>query len=273
MKYLNRKYYFIGIGSFIILAMIVMALFAPLFTSIDPNAMDLSQRFVTPNANHLFGLDQNGSDVFSKVVYGARVSLLVAIFVVGVSLILGLIFGSIAGYYGGKIDQLLMRIIDMLYAFPGFLLAIAVVAVLGPSLKNLIFALCITGWTGYARLVRGEVLHLKTREYVQSARAIGAKVPRILVLHIWPNLLGPVIVQASFGMAGTIIAESGLSFLGLGVPPDVPSWGALLNSGRQALLDAPHISIFPGLFIVLLVLGFNLLGDGLRDILDPKKTS
>jgi peptide/nickel transport system permease protein len=270
---LKRKYIFIYIGTTIILSMICMALFAPLFSSQDPNNMDLAQRFTAPNAAHIFGQDQNGSDVFSKVVYGARVSLLVAIFVVGVSSIIGLVFGSIAGYYGGKIDQLLMRVIDMLYAFPGFLLAIAVVAVLGPSLKNLIFALCITGWTGYARLVRGEVLHLKTREYVQSARAIGAKVPRILVWHIWPNLLGPLIVQASFGMAGTIISESGLSFLGLGVPPDVPSWGALLNSGRQALLDAPHISIFPGLFIVLLVLGFNLLGDGLRDILDPKKTS
>ncbi len=273
MKLLNKKYYFIYVGSFIILTMLIMAIFAPLFSSQDPNSMNLSQRFLSPSANHIFGLDQNGSDVFSKVVFGARVSLLVAIFVVGISMFLGLIFGSIAGYYGGKIDQLLMRIIDMLYAFPGFLLAIAVVAVLGPSLRNLIFALCITGWTGYARLVRGEVLHLKTREYVQSARAIGAKVPRILVWHIWPNLLGPLIVQISFGMAGTIISESGLSFLGLGVPPDVPSWGALLNSGRQALLDAPHISIFPGLFIVLLVLGFNLLGDGLRDILDPKKTS
>ena len=164
-----------------------------------------------------------------------------------------------------------MRIMDMLYAFPGFLLAISLVAVMGPSLPNLILALCVTGWTGYARLIRGEVLHLKTKDYVQSAISVGATTPRILILHIWPNLVSVIVIQASFGMAGTIIAESGLSFLGLGVPPTVPSWGALLNAGRQVLVDAPHISIFPGLAIVSLVLSFNLIGDGLRDILDPKK--
>lgn len=268
---LNSKTALLYLGIVIILSMVLIAIFGPLFIHNDPNQMNLSERYMSPNAEHWFGLDQNGSDVFAKVIIGARLSLFVAFSVVSISLLIGLIVGSIAGYYGGKLDQGIMRFIDMLYAFPGFLLAIALVAAMGPSLLNLVLALSITGWTGYARLCRGEVLHLKTKEYVQSARAIGANTIRLMSLHIWPNLVGPLIVQATFGMAGTIISESGLSFLGLGVPPDVPSWGGLLNVGRRALLEAPHISIFPGLAIVLLVLGFNLLGDGLRDILDPKR--
>jgi peptide/nickel transport system permease protein len=158
----------------------------------------------------------------------------------------------------------------MIYAFPGFLLALALVAALGPSVKNLIFAMSITGWAGVARLVRGEILHLKEKEYVQSARAIGNSTFRIITTHIWPNLIGVMTVQCTFAMAGTLIIESGLSFLGLGAPPTTPTWGMLLNSGRYYLVEAPHISIFPGLAILLLVLGFNLLGDGLREILDPK---
>lgn len=256
-----------GLVAFILLA----AVFAPLIATHDPLAMSLPDQYAPPGADHFFGLDQNGADVFSRVVYGARVSLLVAFTVVGVGLAVGLIVGSVAGYFGGWLDLLLMRIIDMLYAFPGFLLALALVAVLGPSLGNLILAMCITSWTAYARLVRGEVLHLRSKEYILGARALGAGSIRILVLHIWPNLVGPLAVQATFGMAGTIIAESGLSFLGLGVPPDVPTWGSLLNAGRGVLIEAPHVSIFPGFAILFLVLGFNLFGDGLRDRLDPRR--
>lgn len=266
-----RRQWLMWVGIGLILAMIMIALLAPWIAVQDPNTMSLADRYQSPSWLHPFGLDQDGGDVFSKVVYGARVSLLVALTVVSISTFIGLVVGSLAGYMGGWVDQILMRFIDMLYAFPGFLLALSLVAVLGPSLPNLIFAMCITGWTGYARLVRGEVLHLRTKEYVQGAEAIGASPIRIISLHIWPNLVGPLVVQATFGMAGTIITESGLSFLGLGAPPSIPTWGALLNVGRRILLEAPHVSIFPGLAILTLVLGFNLFGDGLRDLLDPKK--
>ena len=259
------------IGAGIILSMMLIAVAAPLLVAQDPNAMNLPQRYEPPSWSHPFGLDENGSDVFSKVIYGSRVSLSVALSVVFISSLLGLIMGSIAGYLGGWVDNLIMRFIDMLYAFPGFLLALGLVAVLGPSVKNLIFAMCITSWTGFARLVRAEVLHLKEREYVLSAKSIGTPNLRILMLHLWPNLIGVLVVQATLAMAGTIISESGLSFLGLGAPPTTPTWGALLNSGRKILFEAPHVSVFPGLAILTLVLGFNLFGDGLRDFLDPKK--
>jgi peptide/nickel transport system permease protein len=267
----QRRQWLMWLGLGLIFAMILAALLAPWLAIQDPNLMSLADRYLPPSDAHPFGLDQDGSDVFSKVLYGARVSLMVALTVVSVSTLIGLIVGSLAGYKGGWVDQLLMRLIDMLYAFPGFLLALSLVAVLGPSLPNLILAMCITGWTGYARLVRGEVLHLRTKEYIQGAQAIGAGPLRIVTLHIWPNLVGPLVVQATFGMAGTIITESGLSFLGLGAPPSIPTWGALLNAGRRLLIEAPHVSIFPGLAILTLVLGFNLFGDGLRDWLDPKK--
>ncbi len=260
---------YIGIG--IILVMFFTAIFAPILAPYNPREISLPDRFMSPSSAHWFGSDNDGSDVLSKVIYGARISISVAFTVVTISLFIGLTVGSIAGYFGGTLDQTIMRFIDMLYAFPGFLLAIALVAVLGPSIQNLIFAMCVTGWTGYARLVRGEFLHLKTREYVQSAISLGANPLRVIMVHIWPNLTGPLVVQASFGMAATIISESSLSFLGLGTPPTEPSWGGLLNAGRKFLVEAPFISIFPGLAIILLVLGFNLFGDGLRDRLDPKK--
>ncbi|MFK8137507.1 MAG: ABC transporter permease [Bdellovibrionales bacterium] len=258
-------------GGFVLSLIFLMAIFAPLLAPMSPYDMNLENRFLPPGGEHFFGTDENGTDIFSKILFGARISLMVALTVVAVNSFVGLIIGSIAGYFGGKIETVIMRFIDMLQAFPGFLMALSMVAVLGPSIRNLIIAMCISGWTGFARLVRGEVIYLKHKEYVQAARALGAKTPRILGLHIWPNLVGPLIVQATFAMAGTIIAESGLSFLGLGAPPSEPTWGALLNSGRKVLLEAPHVSIFPGVCIVLLVLGFNLIGDAIRDILDPKK--
>lgn len=258
-------------GGLLVGLILIAALFAPSLSDSDPGLMALAKRYSPPSLEHPFGLDQNGADVFAQVVYGARVSLYVSVSVISFSVLVGLIVGSIAGYKGGWADQILMRFIDMLYAFPGFLLALALVAVLGPSVNNLILAMGLTSWTAYARLVRGEVLHLKTREYVQGAVAVGAGSVRILTRHIWPNLIGLVVVQATFGMAGTIITESGLSFLGLGAPPSVPTWGQLLNAGRRSIIEAPHISIFPGLAILSLVFGFNLLGDGLRDWLNPRR--
>jgi peptide/nickel transport system permease protein len=258
------------IGAGIIALIGIAALLAPLLASHDPQTMSLANRYEPPSTNFLFGRDQNGADVFSQVLYGARVSLYVSLTVVSLSVLTGLLIGSLAGYVGGRTDNALMRFIDLIHAFPGFLLALSLVAVLGPSIHNLIIAMSITGWTGYARLVRGEVLHLKSRDYVLSARALGAPSMRILVRHIWPNLIGLLVVQATFGMAGTILTESGLSFLGLGAPPSIPTWGSLLNTGRRWLIEAPHVSLFPGLAILCLVFGFNLLGDGLRDRLSPR---
>lgn len=257
-------------GLVLIGLMAFLAIFAPILSQHDPFTMSLASRYQPPTLTHPFGLDQNGADVFSQVLYGARVSLSVAFSVVGVSVFLGLLVGSLSGYVGGRTDHIVMRFIDMLYAFPGFLLALSLVAVLGPSIRNLIIAMCVTGWTGYARLVRGEILHLKNRDYVLSAVSLGSGPIRILTRHIWPNLIGILVVQATFGMAGTILTESGLSFLGLGAPPSTPTWGSLLNTGRRWLIEAPHISLFPGLFILVLVFGFNLVGDGLRARLSPR---
>jgi peptide/nickel transport system permease protein len=259
-------------GGLIIVFMILIAVFAGILATHDPGEIALAKRFLPPSFDAFFGTDHNGADIFSRTLFGARISLLVALSVVLISSVIGIIVGSIAGYAGGTVDLVIMRFLDMLYAFPGFLLALSMVAVLGPSLFNLILAMAVTGWAGYARLIRGEVLHLKERDHVQAAVALGAGHIRIVAVHILPNLMGPLIVQATFGMAGTIIAESSLSFLGLGAPPEVPTWGAMLNSGRQYLLEAPHLSLYPGLCIVILVLGFNLFGDGLRDYLDPKQT-
>ena len=253
-----------------------VAAFAPLIATRDPNTMDLKSHHIGPKIGHslsdsfLLGADEDGEDIFSQIVYGARVSLSVGLSVVFVSSALGLIVGSIAGFKGGIVDELLMRFIDLLHAFPGFLLALSLVAVLGPSVPNLIFAMCLTGWTSYARLVRGEVQSLKHRDYVSAAYACGATNLRIMLRHIWPNLMSPLLVQASFGFAAAILTESGLSFLGLGVPAEVPSWGSLLSAGRRSLLEGPHISLFPGLAIIAAVLSFHLVGNGIREHLDPQ---
>lgn len=265
-----KKNFFIFVGGGIVLINIIIALMIPHLPLPSYKAYNFEQRYESPSLEAPFGRDENGADLMTLVFWGSRVSLTVALCVVSVTTLVGLIVGSIAGYFGGRYDFFIMRFIDMIYAFPGFLLALALVAALGPSVRNLIFAMSITGWAGVARLVRGEVLHLKEKEYIQSARAIGNTTFRIITVHTWPNLIGVMTVQCTFAMAGTLIIESGLSFLGLGAPPTTPTWGMLLNSGRYYLVEAPHISIFPGLAILLLVLGFNLLGDGLREILDPK---
>jgi peptide/nickel transport system permease protein len=260
------------IGVAIIGLLLVTALLAPLLAPYDPLAIDLKGELEGPRAGHLLGQDKLGRDILSQIIYGSRVSLVVGVAVVGISLLLGVSLGATAGYFGGIFDTALMRIVDILLAFPGILLAIALAGILGPNLRNIILALCVLGWVGYARLVRGQVMAEKSREYVVAARALGASHQRIILRHILPNCFAPVIVEATFGLAGVILAESSLSFLGLG-PQDVPTWGRLMNEGAQYLLFAPHVATFPGIAIMLTVLGFNFIGDGLRNRWDVKRTA
>ena len=257
-------------GTLIVILAIVAALAGPLLWPYDPSAQELARRLEPPSLTHPLGLDELGRDILARLLQGARISLLVGIAVVSVSSTVGMLFGSIAGYFGGRIDDVISRVIDVLMAFPGILLAIALVAVLGPSLLNVVLALSIIGWVGYARLVRGQALRAREFEFVQAARASGASAARIVLRHVLPTAIPAVVVQATLGMAGAIIAEAALSFLGLGVQPPTPSWGTMLDAGRAHLFDAPHLTIFPGLAIAALVLGFNFLGDGLRDRVDPK---
>ena len=257
------------VGSAIVLIAILAAVAGPWLSPFDPADQQLALRLEGPSTSHWFGLDELGRDILTRVLSGARISLLVGLVVVGVSSVVGIALGSIAGYFGGRVDEGISRLIDILMAFPGLLLAIALVAVLGPSLRNVVLALSVIGWVGYARLVRGQVLRAREFEFVQAARAVGATTFRILTRHVIPTTLPAVSVQATLGMGGAILAEASLSFLGLGVQPPTPSWGTMLSYGRGHLLDAPHLTIFPGLAIALLVLGFNFLGDGLRDALDP----
>jgi peptide/nickel transport system permease protein len=257
------------LGAAIVLIVVIAAVFGPAVAPFDPATQEMALRLEGPTGMHWFGLDELGRDIFTRVLYGARISLLVGIVVVGVSATAGIALGAIAGYFGGRVDEAISRIIDVLLAFPGLLLAIALVAVLGPSLTNVVLALTLIGWVGYARLVRGQVLRAREFEFVQAARALGATTPRILLRHVIPSTLPAVTVQATLGMGAAILNEASLSFLGLGVQPPTPSWGTMLNYGRGHLLDAPHLTIFPGVAIAVLVLGFNFLGDGLRDVLDP----
>lgn len=257
------------VGAAIVLLAVLAAVLGPWLAPFDPSTQELALRLEGPTGLHWFGLDELGRDIFARVLSGARISLLVGLVVVGVSATIGIAMGSVAGYFGGRIDEAISRLIDILLAFPGLLLAIALVAVLGPSLTNVVLALSLIGWVGYARLVRGQVLRARELEFVQAARALGATTSRILTRHVIPTTLPAVTVQATLGMGGAILAEAALSFLGLGVQPPTPSWGTMLNYGRGHLLDAPHLTIFPGIAIAILVLGFNFLGDGLRDALDP----
>jgi peptide/nickel transport system permease protein len=257
------------IGILIVVGTVVTAAIGPWLTA-DPFALDLSQRLNGPSWAHPFGVDELGRDVLARLVAGARVSLLVGVTVVLCSATIGIAVGSVAGYAGGWVDEVAGRLMDVLLAFPGILLAIALVAVLGPSLNHVVMALVVIGWVGYARLVRGQVLRLRELDYVQAARALGARSTRVLVRHIVPATLPAVTVQATLGMAAAIISEASLSFLGLGVQPPTPSWGTMLDAGRSHLFDAPHLTIIPGVAIALLVLGFNFIGDALRDALDPR---
>jgi peptide/nickel transport system permease protein len=258
------------LGPAIIGITIAAAIVGPYLVPFDSAVQDLPQRLEGPSWSHPLGMDELGRDLLARLLAGARVSLFVGISVVGVSAALGTIIGALAGYLGGKTDALIGRIMDVLMAFPGILLAIALVAVLGPSLRNVVLALVTIGWVSYARLVRGQVLKIRELEYVQAIRAQGATLGRVLGQHVIPATFSAVSVQATLGMAGAIIGEASLSFLGLGVQPPTPSWGTMLDAGRAHLFDAPHLTLIPGLAIAILVLGFNFAGDALRDRLVPR---
>jgi peptide/nickel transport system permease protein len=260
-----------AMGIVLVIVFVIFALFAPWIAPQDPAAIHLPLRLSSPSHFHWFGTDELGRDVLSRVIYGARISMLVGASVVLASLALGLIIGSIAGYYGGGIDRFVnVVLMNAFLSFPGILIAIAFVAFRGPGIFNLVIALSLGGWVGYARLVRGQVLAAREREFVEAARALGASDFRIIVRHILPNIIQPVIVQAAIGMAGAILAEATMSFLGLGVPPPTASWGAMLNDARAHLFDSPHLVLFPALAVMLAVLSFNFIGDALRDYLDPR---
>ncbi len=258
------------IGLPLVLLAVVAAVLGPWIVPADPRSQELALRLAGPSLAHPLGLDELGRDILARLVAGAGVSLIVGVSVVSVSSLVGLLVGGLAGYAGGWTDTLIGRVIDVLMAFPGILLAIALVAALGPSLRNVVIALATIGWVGYARLVRGQVLKAREFEYVHAAQSLGASPARLLLRHVLPSAYPAVLVQATLGMAGAIVAEASLSFLGLGVQPPTPSWGAMLDAGRSHLIDAPHLTVFPGLSIALLVLGFNFLGDGLRDRIDPR---
>jgi peptide/nickel transport system permease protein len=260
---------FARIGLVIVGAIFLIALFAPIISPADPDHQTLSEKLNGPSAEHPFGQDPAGRDILSRIIYGTRVSMLVGFATVAVSVLVGLLMGSLAGYFGKTLDEIIMRAIDVLQAFPGILLAIALIAVLGPSLRNVVLALSALGWVGYARIVRGQFLALREMEFVTAARALGAGDARIILRHILPNIWAPIIVQATFGVAAAILGEATLSFLGLGAQ-GIPSWGAMLNEGVDFLMVAPHISIFPGMALMMTILGLNFLGDGLRDKLDPR---
>ncbi|HEY2866507.1 MAG TPA: ABC transporter permease [Pyrinomonadaceae bacterium] len=268
---MNRLAY---IGFAIAAIFILAAVFAPLVAPYDVTAQNLAMRYGAPSLQHWFGTDSLGRDVFSRVVFGARISLEVGIVVVAISSVIGISIGSIAGYYGGIIDRVLNGyVFNVFLAFPGLLLAIALVAFLGAGLGKLMLALCVIGWVGYARVMRGQVLKVREYDFVQAARALGAGDLRIIVTHILPNAIQPLIVQASLGMAGVVVSEASLSFLGLGIPPPAPSWGTMIEESRSfdIMVNSPHVLLFPGLAIALTVLSFNFIGDGLREYLDPKQ--
>ncbi|MFC6647493.1 ABC transporter permease [Granulicella cerasi] len=259
------------IGCLLLAIISLAALVGPLLVHHDPAQIDLVARLQTPSALHWFGTDELGRDVLSRTLWGARISLCVATAVVLLSLAVGIVMGSIAGFYGGIADTAInLYLSNAFLALPGILLAVAFVAFLGPSLVNVVLALALSGWVNYARLVRAQVLHMKDREFVQAARSLGASDARLLLRHILPNIAQPLIVQAAVGMAGAILAEATLSFLGLGVQPPTATWGAMLNDARSHLFESPYLVAFPAAAVALCVLSFNLIGDGLRDALDPR---
>ena len=260
------------IGGGILCMLLLMALLAPVLAPYDPLAQDLYQRLQPPSADHWFGTDDFGRDILSRIVYGSRISLRIGLIAISLALTGGTLFGLVAGYRGGMVDMLIMRSMDLMLAFPSILLAIAIVAVIGPGIENAILAVSIVLVPQFARLMRSSVLTVREATYVEAARALGATESRLLFYSILPNCTAPLIVQTTLGMGTAILDAAGLSFLGLGAQPPVPEWGAMLSGGRELLLRAPWVMTFPGLAIFAVVLGLNLFGDGLRDALDPKTT-
>jgi peptide/nickel transport system permease protein len=260
----------IWIGLSIVGLMIFLAVTADFLTPYDPNYQDYSQLRQPPSLDHPFGTDQVGRDVYSRVIYGTRISLLVGVIAVSIGMMAGVLIGLVAGLYRGWIDEILMRVMDAIHAFPALVLALAITAALGTGIVNIMIAIGVVYMPSYARLVRGQVLSVRERDFVVAAQLLGAGIPRLMFLHIWPNVTAPIIVQASLNVSTAILSEASLSFLGLGVRPPTPSWGSSLQGGYQYLSTAPWLSIYPGLAIFIAVLGFNLFGDGLRQLLDPR---
>lgn len=261
--------FFIGLTVVLIFAFI--AVFAPFIATHDPAHIDFDAIFLPPSAEHYFGTDDLGRDVFSRIVYGSRISLVVGFVAVGISVGIGVLLGLAAGYFGGLLDNIIMRFVDIMLCFPSFFLILAVIAFLSPSIYNVMIIIGLTGWMGVTRLVRAEVLSVKTRDYIISAKVQGLSSWLIMIKHILPNVFTPIFVTATLGIAGAILTESSLSFLGLGVQPPTPSWGNILTAGKDNIMFAWWLSFFPGIAIFITVLGYNLLGEGLRDILDPKQ--
>lgn len=258
------------IGLVIVLAFVVMAIITPWIAPYDPYASDFGKILAKPSSQHLLGTDELGRDILSRILYGSRISLMVGLVSVAIAAVIGVPLGLTAGYYGGAYDNLVMRIMDVLMAFPSILLAIIIVSILGPSLQNAVIAVGVFTVPAFARLARGEVLSIKNQEYIEASRAMGASDAWIIRWHILPNIVSPLIVWSTLNVSSAILTAAGLGFLGLGAQPPSPEWGAMLSKGREYLLVAPHLTTYTGLAILILALGLNLLGDGLRDILDPK---
>ena len=257
-------------GLILVLGLFAVAVLAPWLAPYDPTLINLKEVLMPPSAAHLLGTDTLGRDVLSRVIYGARISLLVGFVAVGLATLIGVLVGALAGYYGGVVDAVLMRLVDLMLCFPTLFLILAVIAVLGPSIWNIMVVIGVTGWMGVARLVRAEFLSLREREFVVAARALGASDARLIWRHLLPNALTPVMVSATLGVAGAILTESALSFLGLGVQAPTPSWGNILTMGKDNLEIAWWLSVFPGLAILVTVMSYNLLGEGIREAIDPR---
>ncbi len=257
-------------GGVVVLFLCIIAIFAPFLSPYNPEEIDRHYILSPPDTGHLLGTDDLGRDVLSRMLYGARISLFVGFVAVGISTVIGIIIGSVAGYYGGILDRINMRFVDIMLSIPTFFLILSVIAFIGPSIWNIILIIAFTSWMGVARLVRAEFLSLKNREFILAAISLGASDTRIIIRHMLPNSLAPVIVSAVFGVAGAVLLETSLSFLGIGVQPPTPSWGNILTIGKDNIEIAWWLSVFPGLAILITVLGYNLLGEGLRDALDPR---
>lgn len=257
-------------GSVVVLALFAVSLLAPWLAPYDPNAIDLTKVLMPPSGLHPFGTDPLGRDVFSRMIWGAGISLKVGFVATGIAILIGTVLGALAGYYGRWVDTVIMRFVDIMLCFPTFFLILAVIAILEPSIWNIMIVIGLTGWMGVTRLVRADFIALKERDFVQAARAIGAGDFRIIFLHILPNAMASVLVTATLGVAGAILTESALSFLGIGVQPPTPSWGNILTAGKDNIDIAWWLSFYPGLAILITVLGYNLLGEGIRDALDPR---
>lgn len=258
------------VGGSIVLIYIILAVLAPLISPYDPYEIDLVNKLQPPSSDHIMGTDDKGRDIFSRILYGSQLSLAVGFVSVFIGALFGIVLGIVSGYYGGWVDTIIMRFIDVLLAFPGLLLALAIVSALGPSLINVMIAVGVFSIPTFARIVRGSTLSVKKMEYIDAIRVLGASDLKIIFVHILPNILSPIIVQGTLRLATSILSVAGLSFLGMGAQPPTPEWGAMLSDGRDFLFTAPHIALFPGIAIALIVLGFNLFGDGLRDALDPR---